>query len=100
MANEAKNEESRADAMKREAKRALAKANVDYGNAPLGQQIKVAICRFILDEAGVSEQEERQAAMNAFMATPSWFGASANAMTESGVIEPRKRGEKLGEFNA
>lgn len=80
---------------------ALAKANGEYANATMGQQIKVAICRFILDEAGVSEKEARQEALNAFMATPSWFGASANAMTESGVIEPRKRGDKtVGGFNA
>lgn len=90
-----------AEAMKREAIRALKKANEDYGNAPLGQQIKVALCRFILDEAGVSEKELRQAAMNAFMATPSWFGASANAMTESEVVPARKRGDKIvGGFNA
>ena len=80
---------------------ALTKSNSDYANATMGQQIKVAICRFILDEARVSEKKARQEALNAFMATPSWFGASANAMTESGVIEPRKRGEKtVGGFDA
>lgn len=90
-----------ADEIKREAIRALTKANKDYPNATMGQQIKVAICRFILDEAGVSAPEERKAAMDAFMASPSWFGASANAMTESGVVAPTKRGEKVvGGFDA
>lgn len=98
---EDKNAKPSAEEMEKEAVRALKKANEDYGNVALGQQIKVAICRFILDECGCTAQEERQAAMNAFMATPSWFGASANAMTESGVIEPRKRGAKtVGGFNA
>lgn len=90
-----------ADELKREAVRALEKANKDYPNATMGQQIKLALCRFILDEAGVVEQSERQAALDSFMSTPAWFGASANAMTESGVIEPRKRGEKIvGGFSA
>lgn len=90
-----------ADEMKREAIRALAKANADYPNATMGQQIKVALCRFILDEAGVTEPSNRKDAMDAFMATPAWFGASANAMTESEVIAPRKRGEKVvGGFDA
>lgn len=90
-----------ADELKREAIRALAKANADYPNVTMGQQIKLAICRFILDEAGVTAQAERQAALDSFMATPAWFGASANAMTESGVIAPRKRGEKVvGGFSA
>lgn len=90
-----------ADELKREAIRALAKANADYPNATMGQQIKLALCRYILDEAGVTVQAERQAALDSFMATPAWFGASANAMTESGVIEPRKRGEKIvGGFSA
>lgn len=87
--------------MKTAAVAALSKANADYPSVPLGQQIKVAIARFILDEAGVKEPEARQDALDAFMETPSWFGASANAMTESGVIEPRKRGEKtVGGFKA
>ncbi len=74
---------------------ALKKANADYANAAFGAQIKVAICRYILDAAGVDDKEARQEAMNNFMATPSWFGASANAMTESGVVEAKKRGEKV-----
>lgn len=84
--------------MKKEAIAALKWANEKYPNVSLGQQIKVGIAKFILDEAGVTGPE-RQDALNAFMNTPSWFGASANAMTESGVVEPRKRGEKVvGEF--
>ena len=90
------NEESKALAIA-----SLKKANADYPNATMGQQIKVGICRFILDEAGVTDKVERQAALDAFMASPAWFGASANAMTESGVVEPRKRGEKVvGGFDA
>lgn len=86
---------------KEQAIAALKTANSDYPNATMGQQIKCALCRFILDEAGVDDKEARQDAMNAFMATPSWFGASANAMTESGVVEPTKRGEKtVGGFSA
>ncbi len=80
---------------------ALKWANEKYPKASQGQQIKVGILKFILDEAGVSEDDLRKGAVDAFMATPSWFGASANAMTESGVIEARKRGEKtVGGFEA
>jgi hypothetical protein len=66
---------------------ALKWANETYPAVSQGKRIKVAILRHILDEAGVArDSEDRKAACKAFMATPTWFGASANSLTIAGIV--------------
>lgn len=85
---------------KEQATSSLKWAHEKYPTASMGTKIKLGILKFILDEAGATG-DERQNAVDRFMECPSWFGASANAMTESGVIEAKKRGEKVvGGFEA
>jgi hypothetical protein len=69
------------------AQKALNWAHETYPQVSQGKRIKVALLRFILDEAGVKRgSDERKAACAAFMATPTWFGASANSLTTTGIV--------------
>ena len=67
---------------KKQAVSYLAKAKADMPLATQAGQIKWAIARFILDELGVEDPKTRNDVASAFMETPSFFGASANAMQE------------------
>lgn len=96
MAKAEKNEEL--EALKASAKKACQKAMEAYPNLSQAQQIKLAVACFILDEAGCSG-DERKDAVNAFMATPNYFGASANTLTDGfGLIEKNSRGGALKDF--
>jgi hypothetical protein len=74
-------------------------ANEAYPAVSMVKKIKLGILHFIFNEAGV-KGEDRKNATKAFMATPGWFGGSANAMTDSGVMEKQKGSEvKVDEFD-
>ena len=66
---------------KAEALKYLKTARDQFPDWSQASQIKLAVARYILDEAGV-KGPERQDAATAYMETPSWFGASANALQE------------------
>ena len=77
----------------------LEKAKADVPNASQAMQIKIAICRFILSELGENDKEVRKDVMTAFLETPSWFGASANAMQKLDSYVKRAK-PSLAEFEA
>src|SRR5881392_4158991 len=77
----------------------LEKAKADVPNASQAVQIKIAICRFILAELGETDKDVRKDVMSAFLETPSWFGASANAMQELDSYVKRAK-PSLAEFEA
>ena len=73
---------------------ALEKSHELNSELPLATQIKVAIFIFMLGELGIkADAEEAGEAYKAWMATPTWFGASANSMTKAGIVEERSRSE-------
>jgi len=70
----------------------LVTARAEHSEMSQAFQIRLALLRYILDEADVQEQPKRQAALRAFMNTPTWFGASANAMQNcDGYVKHAKR---------
>ena len=80
---------------KEEAVACLKKANGNYGQHSFAIQIKAAVFDFITNEVGVTDKDILKDAFVRFMETPSWFGASANAMTDSGVIEAQARKQRV-----
>lgn len=57
---------------------------------------KIAVCAFILDSLGVSDQALRDEAMKQFLATPSSFGCNASALGQQlGRESAREKTEKL-----
>ena len=66
---------------------ALKKANANYGESSYAIQTKAGLLYFLFDEMGIKDVKTMKEAFARFMETPSWFGASANCMTDSGVIE-------------
>jgi len=80
----------------------LEKAKADLPGASQAAQIKLAIVRFILDELGEEDKAVRQDVATAFMETPSFFGASANAMQKLGgyVKKPDKLKDVMAMINA
>jgi len=72
---------------KEQAIKALEKANANYSDSSYAIQTKAAILYFLFDELGIKDIETMKECFARFMECPSWFGASANCMTDSGVIE-------------
>ena len=70
------------DERKKQAVSYLSKSKADMPGATQAGQIKLALARFILDELGEADKDVRQDVVTAFLETPSFFGASANAMQE------------------
>jgi len=90
------------DQRKAQAIELLEKAKADAPKSTQAAQIKLAIARFFFHELGIEEKAIRNDARDAFLETPSFFGASANAMQEldSYVKKPDKLKEIMSEINA
>lgn len=86
-----------ADKAKSEATKACKTMLEKYPNASQATIIKLAVLKFILDECGATG-EERQEAVKAFMATPSYFGASANTLTTMKLVEKNARTVAMEEY--
>lgn len=73
----------------------LAQAQKELATSSKALRIRVAICRFFLEEMGITAQAERDELMQAWLATPVCFGASANTLVELEVIPETHRGARV-----